>query len=77
MCPGMLKNIPTAEVMEQVSLRLYFTAWEHVLNVIAEMKEIDRDNTVFDDLTQKYGSAVEATFNDPAHSSGTCSRVFS
>jgi hypothetical protein len=33
----MLINVPTAEEMEQNALRIYFTAWEHVIKIIDEM----------------------------------------
>jgi hypothetical protein len=33
----MLTNVPTAEEMEQNALRIYFTAWEHVIKIIDEM----------------------------------------
>jgi hypothetical protein len=37
----MLTNIPTADGMEQIALRLYFTAWNHVITIIGEMLETD------------------------------------
>lgn len=39
----MLKNIPTPDSMEQVSLRLYFTAWEQIVQIIAEISEIENE----------------------------------
>jgi hypothetical protein len=32
----MLKNIPTSDSLEQVSLRLYFTAWAHVYDILVD-----------------------------------------
>jgi hypothetical protein len=39
----MLKNIPTPDSMEQVSLRLYFTAWGQIVQIIAELLEIENE----------------------------------
>jgi hypothetical protein len=40
----MLKNIPTPDSLEQVSLRLYFTALDHVATIISEMIQIETEN---------------------------------
>ena len=37
----MLKNIPTSDSMEQVSLRLYFTAWVHVNDILVDLLHVE------------------------------------
>jgi hypothetical protein len=40
----MLRNIPTHDGMEQVSLRLYFSALDHVVEILSEIQHIDEQN---------------------------------
>jgi hypothetical protein len=37
----MLKNIPTSDGMEQVSLRLYFTAWRYVNDILRDLLHVE------------------------------------
>jgi hypothetical protein len=49
----MLKNIPTSDSMEQVSLRLYFTAWGHVTQVISEMIQIETEDAKLEQMEEQ------------------------
>lgn len=37
----MLTNLPTSDLPEESALRIYFTAWDHVISIISEMRETE------------------------------------
>src|ERR1700741_1495595 len=46
----MLKNIPSPDSMEQVSLRLYFTAWVHVNDILIDLLQVEDDSKEVNEL---------------------------